>query len=366
MKIFVSSVRRGLEEERDALPGLILALGHEPMRFEDFTAQPVPSREACLAGVEDSDAYLLLLGSSYGEPVFDTGLSPTEEEWNAARRRGIPVLVFRKRAVEMESRQRQFAQRVEEYTGGRFRVSFDGPVDLQPQVVRALGELVSQPPDLVWMPLGGPVEVPWIQDLEEIQRSMSSGAILECHLVSVNPRRRVQATDLEALPNALAQLGRDHGLFDTGEALDLGVDADRAWAIAGQDRRGRRRGIQVRRDGTSSVWEELPSDGLGQIFDRDDVRGRLRAALLLASEAAPATSDRWAPGVGVAPIRFLVEARADDLGRRTTATIGSPRYDAARVEPEESFPMDSLPAGANEIAGELTARLAQVFAAARR
>ena len=43
MKIFISSVRRGLEDERDALPALISALGHTPVRFEDFSAQSVPS-----------------------------------------------------------------------------------------------------------------------------------------------------------------------------------------------------------------------------------------------------------------------------------------------------------------------------------
>ena len=41
MKLFISSVRAGLEQERDNLPGLVGALGHEPKRFEDFTAHPV-------------------------------------------------------------------------------------------------------------------------------------------------------------------------------------------------------------------------------------------------------------------------------------------------------------------------------------
>jgi hypothetical protein len=66
----------GLEEEHDSLPGLIMALGHEPVRFEDFTAQPVPSREACLKGVESADLYLLLLGPHYGQPLPETGKSP--------------------------------------------------------------------------------------------------------------------------------------------------------------------------------------------------------------------------------------------------------------------------------------------------
>ncbi len=104
-KVFISSVRQGLEDERDALPPLIRAIGHVPRRFEDFTAQPVASREACLQGVEEADIYLLLLGQQYGEPIFDSGLSPTEEEWVVARRRGIPILVFRKRDVDMEEAQ---------------------------------------------------------------------------------------------------------------------------------------------------------------------------------------------------------------------------------------------------------------------
>jgi len=37
VRVFISSVRRGLEAERDALPGLVKAIGHEPVRFEDFT-----------------------------------------------------------------------------------------------------------------------------------------------------------------------------------------------------------------------------------------------------------------------------------------------------------------------------------------
>ena len=35
--VFLSSVRRGLEQERDNLPALIQAIGHECKRFEDYT-----------------------------------------------------------------------------------------------------------------------------------------------------------------------------------------------------------------------------------------------------------------------------------------------------------------------------------------
>lgn len=91
MIVFISSVRRGLEDERDYLPGLLKASGHEPRRFEDFSAQSVPSRDACLAGVEAADVYLLLLGQHYGDPLQDTGKAPTEEEFTVAKHRALAL-----------------------------------------------------------------------------------------------------------------------------------------------------------------------------------------------------------------------------------------------------------------------------------
>ena len=85
VKVMISSVRRGLEPERDALPGLIMALGHQPVRFEDFSAQPHPSREACLRAVHESDVYLLLLGPHYGHVFPETGQSATHDEFVAAQ-----------------------------------------------------------------------------------------------------------------------------------------------------------------------------------------------------------------------------------------------------------------------------------------
>src|SRR5271157_435792 len=110
MKVFISSVRRGLEQERDSLPGLVTALGFEPLHFEMFTAQPWSSREVCVRAVGQADVYLLLIGPVYGEPMADTGLSPTHEEYNAARVKGIPVLVFRKVGVAMEADQAEFVR----------------------------------------------------------------------------------------------------------------------------------------------------------------------------------------------------------------------------------------------------------------
>ncbi len=120
-RVFISSVTEGLRQERTALPGLIRALGMDPVRFEDFTALPEPSREVCLQAVGTSDVYLLLLGEHYGSPFPDTGLSPTNDEYRAAINKGIPRLAFRRRGVTLESAQAAFAAQVEAYETGLFR-----------------------------------------------------------------------------------------------------------------------------------------------------------------------------------------------------------------------------------------------------
>ncbi|MGH3304538.1 MAG: DUF4062 domain-containing protein, partial [Streptosporangiaceae bacterium] len=59
---------------------------YESLRFEDFVSQDRSSRDACLAGVDGCDVYILLLGPRYGEPLPDSGMAPTEEEFTAASR----------------------------------------------------------------------------------------------------------------------------------------------------------------------------------------------------------------------------------------------------------------------------------------
>ena len=219
MKVFISSVRRGLEAERDALPGLITALGHEPMRFEDYTAQGVPSRQACLDGVRDADAYLLVLGDIYGDPLPDTGLAPTEEEFVAARARGIPILVFLKRGGTPHAQQRAFIDRVSGYVDGRFRKGFEDGVGLLTAVTAAIRELQSQPPVLTWSALAGQTDVPWRE--KDTNAFGLNGTELETYLVPVGLTDRLLATVLTALPDRLGRAGRDGGLFAQAGALDL-------------------------------------------------------------------------------------------------------------------------------------------------
>ncbi len=243
MNIFISSVRRGLEEERDALPGVIEALGHTPQRFEDWTALPVPPREACMRAVDGCDAYLLLLGERYGEAMPDTSVAPTEEEFTVARKRGIPVLAFRKHGVTMEPDQQRFAARVEAYAEGFFRDSFATTAELLTKVAKALRDLDQRPSRLQTRPLDDPLPADWLQ-ARLSAHGHPTASMLELHLIPLPPARP-SATALEEAADSLVRHGRASGHLAQTGGVRTGSDADYSWAASERSELGRRTRISL-------------------------------------------------------------------------------------------------------------------------
>lgn len=160
VKVFISSVTNLLKEEREALPPFLRVIDRDALRFEDFLSQDRSSRQACIAGVESAEVYVLLLGPRYGEPFPDTGLSPTAEEYRAARNLGRPILVFAKSTDEPdEPRQAEFKEEVGHYVNGRFWKSFTNPMSLTIAVGQALMELPVPNQPFRLRPLASPVQV---------------------------------------------------------------------------------------------------------------------------------------------------------------------------------------------------------------
>src|SRR4051794_2978374 len=91
--IFISSVMRDFGDVRLAARQAVESLRQHPVMAEDFGAQPHSSQTACLEGVRASEVYVGIYGGRYGS-VARSGVSATEEEFNEARRRGLPILCF--------------------------------------------------------------------------------------------------------------------------------------------------------------------------------------------------------------------------------------------------------------------------------
>lgn len=138
--VFISSVITGFEAVRAAVHDAVESAGFRPVMSEKDGASPLSSQRALLDRVASSDIYLVILGARYGDPAA-SGLSPTEEEFDEAKRRNRPILGLRQN-IEMEPAQIQFARRVGgTWEDGRLYADFNDERDVAFKVVRALTNL---------------------------------------------------------------------------------------------------------------------------------------------------------------------------------------------------------------------------------
>ena len=93
LKIFISSVQKEFESERKALVQYIrndslLESFFEVFLFEESAASGHKTFQVYLTEVANSDIYLGLLGNEYGFEDAD-GISPTEQEYNEAKKQNL-------------------------------------------------------------------------------------------------------------------------------------------------------------------------------------------------------------------------------------------------------------------------------------
>jgi len=369
VKVFISSVRRGLAAERDYLPDLVRAVGHEPLRFEDFGARNSTSRAACLDGVSRADAYVLLLGPHYGDEMEDSGISATEEEFNVAQQRGIPVLVFKKTGVQYDPAQEEFTGRLGDYQQGRFWAEYADEKDLGIKVVRALGALAVPTPPLTYQPLAQPVQVIWRRDRPLLAERDLYAPILEVHALPTSATSLLPVSQLPDLAQRLAVRGRDIGFFGQGDALTIDHDATTAWVVRpsnsrnggfySEQRTDPYSGLSVGRDGVALIFQALPTDTMGALVNRPDLQQRLTVLLRIIAPHLPGT-EHIALAAALDPIDRVTEGDPSLVGNRNSGSAGMhSRNAAARAEAVDQVARAALASGLPTVADELAVRLLQ-------
>jgi hypothetical protein len=91
LQVFVSSTYTDLKSERQAAVAAILKAGHIPAGMELFTAGDQSQLDTIKAWIDESDAYMLILGGRYGSIEATSGLSYTELEYNYAVAQNKPL-----------------------------------------------------------------------------------------------------------------------------------------------------------------------------------------------------------------------------------------------------------------------------------
>lgn len=366
MRVFISSVRTGLEVERGALPGLIRAIGHVPVTFEDFTAQTVPSREACLKGVASADVYVLLLGPNYGYRFPDTSQSPTHDEWTAARAAGMPTFVFRKSDVDLEPAQQEFVDMVGSYGSGVFYGQFVDVADLQTKVAEVLVNHATEPSPLVFTPLVDTVSVQWKDDwVEPGRRQQDAYGSLELHVVALSAAP-IPARMMLDLPNrlagsirALGAVSMTAGLTPLGDssAATIAVMAGASRSSVADAALG---GVRVGSSGQLSLWWSLPRDNMGSILDERILLQNLTDGLRLVGGINVLTGDRFAVAAGISGSAMVGRGTFTGTERRS-ATGFKLNPKPARVVLDEAVTISAFDRGAPEVAQPLVTMVLAEF-----
>jgi nucleoside 2-deoxyribosyltransferase len=91
LQIFVSSTFTDLREERQAAVAAILKSGHIPAGMELFNSGDRSQLETIKKWIDQSDAYMLILGGRYGSIEPNTGISYTELEYDYAVEQQKPL-----------------------------------------------------------------------------------------------------------------------------------------------------------------------------------------------------------------------------------------------------------------------------------
>ena len=283
-RIFVSSLARGeMAAVRAAARAAVESLDMRPVMFETQPASAEGSRRALLDQVGTCDALLLLVGAEYGEPG-ERGISPTEEEFQQARDRGVDVLALVQEGVDREPAQQAFLARVRgSWEQGNFTASFTGPGDVTLAVVKTLNAWQRGQAG------GDPTPAAAARALElargDERRGMLHGGsklrVVATPAINTPLIDAVALGDRDRLLEQLAGAARASGLVSQAMGIDASVDADRVRLTAQGGRETLN--LVVGLDGSVVGEGEVGGDqmGLGGMMVRAD-----RARQVIAATAA--------------------------------------------------------------------------------
>lgn len=215
----VSRSRKTWKEAAECEPVLI---------SEDSPALATSPRNACIDGVRSCDVYVGILGERAGS-LAPSSKTIVEEEYDEARRKGQPTLIFVQEGVEREDRQEEFIAMVSGYVTGNYRRTFNTPAELASEIERALRGLnvenLERPEE---------ASVAVQQRVSENLLLPSNGPAAALSIMSVRGEELVDPRDLESTPNTILRLGHSTApaLLDYSTAYRTEVQGDRVRVIA--------------------------------------------------------------------------------------------------------------------------------------
>lgn len=256
-------------------------------RFPSLAQSP---RNACLDGVQTSDAYLVVVGDRGGW-VTPSGALAVEEEFEEARRRSIPILAFL-HAVQRDREGDRLAKRVSDYVSGQFRKTFTDPSDLERKVTEAVKGLIP----MVTLPRSDPSRALALLKPREhgpYEASVRLAVVPE-RMDELIPPDRLGS---QALVDELYAIGHDSSIrfFDYSCAKTKELLPNGTLVLAQRSHQGRRRlGASLELSERGEIAVEADVTG------RDDSRdGGLSSMVIVESDVSSALTSEFAVAAGV-------------------------------------------------------------------
>ena len=215
-------------------------------------------------------------------------------------------------------------------------------------------------PLLIWQPLAEQPSMSWRNDVLG-SYAQSTTALVELHMIPL-PAQHLEVRRLRQLGDELAVMGRSAGLFGTAQALTIEANDRYAYVMSQPGRQQDETGLAVTRTAQRGVWLALPHDSMGAVFDPGDLRPRLATLIKLLRSITLPSSEQITFALRIEPLMLLSTGSASVVGHRSQSTMPFASRNSCTVEPEDTVTWEALDANVDDVADELTERLATALA----
>lgn len=179
-QVFISSTYSDLKEERNKVMQTVMALDCIPSGMELFSAIDAEQLEFIKKIIDDCDYYILIIGGKYGSMTED-GISYTEQEYNYAVSKEIPVLAFLHNNVnqlpcdkiDLDSSKREKLEAFRDNVKtGRLVQFWDNADQLNGQVAVSLTQTIKTYPAVGWVRANIQTNVETLQELNDLHKEL--------------------------------------------------------------------------------------------------------------------------------------------------------------------------------------------------
>ncbi|HEU4770775.1 MAG TPA: DUF4062 domain-containing protein [Candidatus Udaeobacter sp.] len=176
-QVFISSTYNDLRDERQAVSNTLAKAGYMPAGLELFPATDQQQLDYIKRIIDRSDYYVVIVGGSYGS-LSDDGLNFTEEAFEYARSKDIPILAFLpENPVSIAAGKTETDTRLKEkldafkarLSTGRIVEFWSNENDLCMKVVLAVATAVNLKPGVGWIRGDQAIDPKVIQELERLR-----------------------------------------------------------------------------------------------------------------------------------------------------------------------------------------------------